>query len=41
MVPHRLFDASNIGSVDLAQPQQAWYGDVDVAAEYKALWQID
>lgn len=39
-VPHRLFDASNIASIDLKAAQQSWYGDVDLKAEYSKLWQV-
>lgn len=40
MVPHRLFDTTNIGSIDLGKPQQSWYADVDLKAEYSKLWQV-
>jgi len=38
-VPHRLFDATNIQSIDLGKPQQSWYADVDLKNEYSKLWQ--
>lgn len=37
-VPHRIFNENNIADIDLAQQQQTWYGDVDIAAEYQRLW---
>jgi ribose transport system substrate-binding protein len=37
-VPHRLFDAKNVKQINLAKPQQSWYGSFDLAAQYKALW---
>jgi ABC-type sugar transport system substrate-binding protein len=39
-VPHRLFNSTNIGSIDLSQSQQSWYADVDLKAEYSKLWQV-
>jgi len=38
LLPHRQFDASNIQDVDLSAPQQAWYGDFDLAGAYATLW---
>jgi ribose transport system substrate-binding protein len=38
-VPHRLFDAINIQSIDLGKPQQSWYADVDLKNECSKLWQ--
>jgi ribose transport system substrate-binding protein len=38
-VPHRLFDATNVQSIDLGKPQQSWYADVDLKNEYSKLWQ--
>lgn len=35
----RLFDASNIGSIDLNKPEQDWYG-VDFQSGYKKLWGV-
>jgi len=37
-IPLRLFSPANIDSVDLDAPEQSWYGDVDLEAEYGALW---
>jgi ribose transport system substrate-binding protein len=39
-IPHRLFDAENIDSIDLSAPESEWYGDIDLAAEYKQLWGV-
>lgn len=39
-VPHRLFNASNISEIDLAADETAWYGTIDLAAEYGALWGV-
>ncbi|WP_259313578.1 sugar ABC transporter substrate-binding protein [Capillimicrobium parvum] len=37
-LPNRLFDASNIDSLDLSKPEEAWYGPADFRTEYKKLW---
>jgi len=37
-LPIRLFDAHNIGSINLSAPQQTWYGNLDFAAAYMKLW---
>lgn len=37
-IPNRLFTAGNIGSVNLSGSESSWYGDIDLAAEYEALW---
>jgi ribose transport system substrate-binding protein len=37
-IPTRLFDASNIDSIDLSQQESAWYGVGDYQAKFKALW---
>jgi ribose transport system substrate-binding protein len=37
-LPVRLFDASNIGSLDLKASTDTWYGNVDYRAAYKQLW---
>lgn len=39
-IPHRIFTAQNIGSVDLAKPEPSWYGTIDLAAEYQQLWGV-
>jgi ribose transport system substrate-binding protein len=36
-IPLRMFDESNIGEIDLSEPESAWYG-VDFASEYEKLW---
>jgi ribose transport system substrate-binding protein len=38
-IPNRVFDAENIGQIDLAKDDSQWYG-VDHAAEYQRLWGI-
>lgn len=38
-VPLRLFDKSNIGSIDLSKPEREWYG-VDFQPVYKQMWQL-
>jgi ribose transport system substrate-binding protein len=38
-IPNRVFDAENIGDVDLTKDDSHWYG-VDAAAEYKRLWAV-
>lgn len=35
----RLFDKSNIGSIDLGKPEQDWYG-VSFEAVYRQMWQL-
>jgi ribose transport system substrate-binding protein len=37
-LPIRLFDGTNVGSINLNAPQQTWYGNVDFAAAYQKLW---
>lgn len=37
-IPHRLFSGANISSVDLNQAEPAWYGQINLAVEYKKLW---
>jgi ribose transport system substrate-binding protein len=37
-LPVRLFDESNIGSVDLKASTDTWYGTVDYRSAYKQLW---
>ena len=37
-IPLRLFTKDNIGSIDLSQGEGAWYGPLDYAAKFKALW---
>ncbi len=37
-IPTRLFDASNINSIDLSLEESAWYGVGDYQAKFKALW---
>jgi ribose transport system substrate-binding protein len=37
-LPVRLFDASNIGSLDLKASTDTWYGNVDYRSGYKRLW---
>jgi ribose transport system substrate-binding protein len=37
-LPVRLFDASNISSLDLKASTDSWYGAVDYRAAYKKLW---
>jgi ribose transport system substrate-binding protein len=39
-IPTRLFDASNIGSIDLSQQESEWYGVGDYRAKYKQQWGI-
>jgi ribose transport system substrate-binding protein len=36
----RMFDTSNIDSIDLSAPESSWYGDVDYQAAYKKLWGV-
>lgn len=37
-IPARLFDSTNISTIDLTGSQQSWYGDFDLAKEYSTLW---
>lgn len=37
-IPTRLFDSSNINSIDLSQQESQWYGVGDYQAKFKALW---
>ena len=37
-LPVRLFDESNVGSLDLKASTDTWYGDVDYRSGYKQLW---
>jgi ribose transport system substrate-binding protein len=37
-VPERLFDSTNIGSIDLSAQESTWYGNIDYQGLYKALW---
>ncbi len=39
-IPHRIFTAENIDSIDLSKPETTWYGDLDLSAEYGALWGV-
>jgi ribose transport system substrate-binding protein len=39
-LPVRLFDPTNIGSVDLKASTDTWYGDVDYRSAYKKLWGV-
>ena len=39
-IPTRLFDASNIGSIDLTKQESEWYGVGDYVAKFKAQWGI-
>jgi ribose transport system substrate-binding protein len=39
-IPTRLFDATNIGSIDLTQQESEWYGVGDYRAKYKAHWGV-
>lgn len=41
MLPHRIFNASNIGDVDLTAPEADWYGGTDFRASYRALWGLE
>jgi len=40
MIPNRIFTANNIGELDLEADETVWYGEVDLAAEYGALWGV-
>jgi ribose transport system substrate-binding protein len=37
-LPYRLFDSSNIDSVDLSDPESTWYGPFDYQGFYRELW---
>lgn len=37
-IPNRLFSSGNSAKIDLEGPESDWYGGIDLAAEYKALW---
>jgi hypothetical protein len=37
-LPVRLFDASNIGTIDLSASTDSWYGTVDYRSAYRKLW---
>jgi ribose transport system substrate-binding protein len=37
-VPDRTFDSTNVGSIDLKQSNDKWYGAVDFRSKYKKLW---
>jgi ribose transport system substrate-binding protein len=37
-IPVRLFTSSNIDSIDLDKGEGAWYGPLDYAAKFRALW---
>jgi len=39
-VKDRLFDKSNINSIDLNAEESTWYGHDDYAAQYKKLWGV-
>jgi ribose transport system substrate-binding protein len=39
-VKDRLFDKSNINSIDLNGQESTWYGHDDYAAQYKTLWGV-
>jgi ribose transport system substrate-binding protein len=39
-LPYRLFDASNIGSIDLSKPESTWYGPFDYQQFYRDLWGV-
>jgi ribose transport system substrate-binding protein len=39
-VKDRLFDASNINSIDLKAQESTWYGNIDYVAAYKKLWGV-
>lgn len=39
-IPTRLFDASNINSIDLSQQESEWYGVGDYRAKFKQHWGI-
>jgi ribose transport system substrate-binding protein len=37
-VPLRLFDATNIGTINIKAPEYTWYGTVNFRADYEKLW---
>ncbi len=39
-IPTRIFDASNINTIDLSQQESLWYGPLDYQAKYKKLWGV-
>ena len=39
-IPTRLFDSTNIDSIDLSQQESTWYGVGDYQAKFKALWGV-
>ena len=39
-IPTRLFDATNISSIDLSQQESEWYGTGDYRAKYKQQWGV-
>jgi len=39
-IPTRLFDANNVGSIDLTKQESEWYGVGDYVAKFKAQWGI-
>lgn len=38
MLPHRIFWSGNAADVDLAQPEDTWYGGTDFRSAYKQIW---
>jgi len=39
-IPERLFTKNNIGDFNVSTPEATWYGSVDLAKSFKALWQL-
>jgi len=39
-IPTRLFDASNINSLNLSLEESEWYGVGDYKAKFKAVWGV-
>jgi ribose transport system substrate-binding protein len=39
-IKDRLFDASNINSINLKAQESTWYGNIDYVAAYKKLWGV-
>jgi ribose transport system substrate-binding protein len=39
-IPTRLFDASNINTIDLSQQESQWYGPLDYQNKYKKQWGV-
>ncbi|HVV89489.1 MAG TPA: sugar ABC transporter substrate-binding protein [Solirubrobacterales bacterium] len=37
-IPLRMFTKENLGSIDISEPEETWYGNVDYKAEYEKLW---